>query len=83
MSKKIRREQSDRIEEVLGIADINDVFDRTIVKIAGKTRRTIETPTRLDEVGEAAREQTLRELAEHAILLVERRRIEFLEEKGI
>ena len=83
MSKKIRREQSDRIEKVLGIADINDVFDRTIVKIAGKTRRTIETPTRLDEVGEAAREQTLRELAELAILLVERRRIEFLEEKGI
>lgn len=83
MGKKIRREQSDRIKEILGIVDINEAFDRTIVKIAGKTRRTIETPTRLDEVGEAAREQTLRELAAHAILLVERRRIRFLEEKGI
>ena len=83
MGKKIRRQQSDRIKEILGIADINEVFDRTIVKIADNIQRTIETPTRLDEVGKAAREQALRKSAAYAILLVEQQRIRFLEKKGI
>ncbi|QHU93033.1 hypothetical protein GWK77_02475 [Candidatus Saccharibacteria bacterium oral taxon 488] len=83
MGKKIRQEQSDRVKEMLGIADINEVFDHTIMKIVDKTQRTIETPTGLDEVGKAAREQALRTSAAYAILLVEKRRIRFLEEKGI
>ena len=83
MGKKIRREQSDRIKEILAIVDTNEVFDRAIMKIFDNTQRIIETPTGLDEVGKAAREQTLRKSAALAIRLVEQRRFDFLKEKGI
>lgn len=70
MSKEINQGQGDQ-------TDIDVVFSRTIEMIRDDTQRVINTPTELDEVGETARKEALRQLGENAVHVLEQRRLRF------
>ena len=75
MNEKIKQDYGDQ-------PDINEVFNRTIMKIIDNTQHALETPTELDEVSKTARERALRESAAHAIWLVEERRSRYEERRS-